>query len=254
MPSSGGRCSAASGDRRWAARSSTPSAMCSCATSPTARSRAPSGPTSTAGPPQWIESLSADRENAPDMLAHHYSQALEFARDSGRPTDELERRTRLALREAAERATALNSITPAQRHYVAALALWPEDDPEWPDARRRGRRHRFQLKRRGYDRAAPAGVRTARGLGRFCQRRQGGDAGDVPPLERGGDRARNRCLRALTRPAPEHRALTKRCLRHEQARGQRSAAGRLRGCDRAVRGARLQSPTTTDSRESAPTC
>jgi class 3 adenylate cyclase/tetratricopeptide (TPR) repeat protein len=81
---------------------------------------------------EWIESLSADRENAPDMLAHHYSQALAYARDSGQPSEELERRTRLALREAAERAAALNSITPAQRHYVAALALWPEDDPEWP--------------------------------------------------------------------------------------------------------------------------
>ena len=77
---------------------------------------------------EWIESLSADRENAPDMLAHHYSQALDYARDSGQPTEELERRTRLALREAAERATALNSFTPAQRHYLAALALWPEDD------------------------------------------------------------------------------------------------------------------------------
>ena len=81
---------------------------------------------------EWIESLSADRENAPDMLAHHYSQALDYARESGQPTAELERQTRLALREAAERAAALNSITPAQRHYVAALALWPEDDPEWP--------------------------------------------------------------------------------------------------------------------------
>ena len=64
---------------------------------------------------EWIESLSADRENAPDMLAHHYSQALEYARDSGQPTGDLERRTRLALRDAAERAAALNSLTHAQR-------------------------------------------------------------------------------------------------------------------------------------------
>ncbi len=81
---------------------------------------------------EWIESLSADRESAPDMLAHHYSRALEYARDSGQPTEELEQRTRLAHRDAAERAAALNSITPAQRHYLAALALWPEDDPDWP--------------------------------------------------------------------------------------------------------------------------
>ena len=81
---------------------------------------------------EWIESLAADRENAPDMLAHHYSQALEYARDSGQPTEELQRRARIALREAAERAAALNSFALSQRHYLAALALWPEADAEWP--------------------------------------------------------------------------------------------------------------------------
>jgi len=80
----------------------------------------------------WIESLSADRENAPDMVAHHYSQALEYARDAGKPTAELERLTRLALRDAAERAYALNSIASALHHYHRALELWPEDDPDWP--------------------------------------------------------------------------------------------------------------------------
>jgi tetratricopeptide (TPR) repeat protein len=80
----------------------------------------------------WIESLSADRENAPDMVAHHYSQALDYTRDAGKPTAELERLTRLALRDAAERAFALNSIASALRHYHRALELWPEDDPEWP--------------------------------------------------------------------------------------------------------------------------
>jgi len=81
---------------------------------------------------EWIESLS-DRENAPDMLAHHYSQALAYARDAGQPTDELERRARLAFRDAAVRAVALNSVGSAQGHYEAALALWPEADPEWPN-------------------------------------------------------------------------------------------------------------------------
>jgi predicted ATPase/class 3 adenylate cyclase len=81
---------------------------------------------------EWIESVSADRENAPDMLAHHYSQALEYARDAGQPTAGLELRTRIAFREAADRARALNSFASALRHYHAALELWPEDDPEWP--------------------------------------------------------------------------------------------------------------------------
>ena len=37
---------------------------------------------------EWIASLSADRENAPDMVAHHYSQALDYTRDAGRDTAE----------------------------------------------------------------------------------------------------------------------------------------------------------------------
>ncbi|HSD02435.1 MAG TPA: adenylate/guanylate cyclase domain-containing protein, partial [Gaiellales bacterium] len=81
---------------------------------------------------EWIAALSADRENAPDMVAHHYSQALDCTRDAGKPTAELERLTRLALRDAAERAFALNSIASALNHYHRALELWPEDDPEWP--------------------------------------------------------------------------------------------------------------------------
>jgi class 3 adenylate cyclase/tetratricopeptide (TPR) repeat protein len=81
---------------------------------------------------RWIESLSADRDNTPDMLAHHYSRALEYARDAGEDTDELERRTRLALRDAADRALALNSMSAALSHYYAAIELWPEPDPDWP--------------------------------------------------------------------------------------------------------------------------
>jgi tetratricopeptide (TPR) repeat protein len=81
---------------------------------------------------EWIESLSADRESAPDMVAHHYAQALDYARDAGHATEELERLTRIAFRDAAERAAALNSLASAERHYEAALALWPEADPEWP--------------------------------------------------------------------------------------------------------------------------
>jgi tetratricopeptide (TPR) repeat protein len=81
----------------------------------------------------WIESLSADRADVPDMLAHHYARALEYARDAGQPTEELELRTRLALRDAGDRASALSSLTAAQQHYYAALALWPKDDPAWPE-------------------------------------------------------------------------------------------------------------------------
>jgi len=81
----------------------------------------------------WIESLSADRGDVPDMLAHHYARALEYARDTGQPTEELEFRTRMALRDAADRASSLSSLSAAQRHYYAALVLWPKDDPAWPE-------------------------------------------------------------------------------------------------------------------------
>ena len=81
---------------------------------------------------EWIETLSADRDNTPDMLAHHYAQALEYARDAGQDTEELERRTRLALRDAADRALTLNSVSAALHHYYAAITLWPESDPDWP--------------------------------------------------------------------------------------------------------------------------
>src|SRR6185312_6911184 len=80
----------------------------------------------------WIESLSADRGDTSDMLAHHYARALEYARDTGQPTEDLEIRTRLALRDAADRAGALSALTAAQQHYRAALAQWPKDDPAWP--------------------------------------------------------------------------------------------------------------------------
>ena len=82
---------------------------------------------------EWIESLSADRGDAADMLAHHYARALEYSRDAGRPTAELEVRTRVALRDAGDRACALGALSAAQRHYHAALVLWPVDDPCWPE-------------------------------------------------------------------------------------------------------------------------
>src|SRR5207247_3361286 len=51
----------------------------------------------------WIESLGRPDDHA-ETLAHHYLAALELARASGQPTDELEDRARFALREAGDRA------------------------------------------------------------------------------------------------------------------------------------------------------
>jgi class 3 adenylate cyclase/tetratricopeptide (TPR) repeat protein len=82
---------------------------------------------------EWIGSLSADRsEDHAEMLAHHYLSALELARVAGQDASEFAEPARLALREAGERALALNAYAAAARFYQAALDLWPSADPARP--------------------------------------------------------------------------------------------------------------------------
>jgi class 3 adenylate cyclase/tetratricopeptide (TPR) repeat protein len=83
------------------------------------------------GAARWIESLGRAEDHA-ETLAHHYSSALELARLSGQPTDEVEERARIALRDAGARAMALNAFDAAARSYGSALELWPRHDPERP--------------------------------------------------------------------------------------------------------------------------
>ena len=80
---------------------------------------------------EWIESLGRPEEHA-EALAYHYLSALELARASGEPTEELGNRARHALREAGDRAAALNAFDSAARSYASALELSPADDPERP--------------------------------------------------------------------------------------------------------------------------
>jgi class 3 adenylate cyclase/tetratricopeptide (TPR) repeat protein len=73
---------------------------------------------------EWIESLPLDRsEDRSEMLAHHYSNALEYSRSAGLESDELVARTSAALQEAGDRAFALNAFAAAARHYSSALEL-----------------------------------------------------------------------------------------------------------------------------------
>jgi class 3 adenylate cyclase len=81
---------------------------------------------------EWIESLGRPEDQA-EMVAHHYLNALELRRAAGRDVDELAERARVALREAGDRAAALNALQQAQRYYAEALALTPEDDPARPE-------------------------------------------------------------------------------------------------------------------------
>ena len=74
----------------------------------------------------WLDSLGRQADHA-ELLAHHYTSALELFRAAGRPTDGLGEPARLALREAGDRAFALNAYAAAARYHGAALELWPDD-------------------------------------------------------------------------------------------------------------------------------
>ena len=80
----------------------------------------------------WVESLATDRpEDLADMVAHHYSNALKLTRASKRAEGDLAERARRALRDAGDRAGALNAFGAAARFYGEAISLWPEDDAEY---------------------------------------------------------------------------------------------------------------------------
>ncbi len=77
----------------------------------------------------WIESLGRSEDYA-ELLAHHYLSALEYARAAGQDVAVLAEQARPALREAGDRAAALNAFEPAGRFYRAALGLVPPGGPE----------------------------------------------------------------------------------------------------------------------------
>ena len=77
----------------------------------------------------WMSALGREEEHA-EVLAHHYQQALEYARSAGGADPALGERARLAFRTAGDRARALNAFATAAHFYGLALELWPRDDPE----------------------------------------------------------------------------------------------------------------------------
>jgi tetratricopeptide (TPR) repeat protein len=80
---------------------------------------------------EWIEALGRPEDHA-EMLAYHWRAALELVRASGTDDEGLAGKTRVASRDAGDRAFALNSFKAAAAHYEDALELWP-DDTERPD-------------------------------------------------------------------------------------------------------------------------
>ena len=76
---------------------------------------------------EWIESLGRSDDHA-ELLAHHWSSALELARAAGQDTAELATPVRFALRAAGDRAFSVNAYPAAATYYGDALALWPQGD------------------------------------------------------------------------------------------------------------------------------
>jgi class 3 adenylate cyclase/tetratricopeptide (TPR) repeat protein len=79
----------------------------------------------------WIEGLGRAEDHA-EMVAHHYLAAIDYARAAGREDSELAEPARLALRDAGDRAFALNSFAAGARLYERALELWPAQDTGRP--------------------------------------------------------------------------------------------------------------------------
>jgi class 3 adenylate cyclase/tetratricopeptide (TPR) repeat protein len=78
---------------------------------------------------EWIASTAAGRaEDAAEMLAHHYLQALELSEVAGLDTASIAEPARRAFREAGARAFALHAQDAADRYYQAALKLYAPDD------------------------------------------------------------------------------------------------------------------------------
>jgi DNA-binding SARP family transcriptional activator len=77
--------------------------------------------------------LQRGRAGRSELLAYHYGQALALASAAGEDTGDLAERARLALRDAGDRVVALGDHAAAARYYTAALAIWPEDDPDRPE-------------------------------------------------------------------------------------------------------------------------
>ncbi len=73
---------------------------------------------------EWIEALGRPEDHA-EMRAYHWASALELVRASRSSDEDIAEKTRVALRDAGDRAYALNSFPTAAAHYEGALELWP---------------------------------------------------------------------------------------------------------------------------------
>jgi class 3 adenylate cyclase/tetratricopeptide (TPR) repeat protein len=80
---------------------------------------------------EWIAALGRPQDHA-EMLAYHYVAAIDYARAAGTEDTGLAEPARRALRDAGDRAYALNAFPAAARFYEQALGLLPVEDTGRP--------------------------------------------------------------------------------------------------------------------------
>jgi class 3 adenylate cyclase/tetratricopeptide (TPR) repeat protein len=81
---------------------------------------------------EWMAALGRSDDHA-ELVAHHYLEALRYAKAAGHDVGELATAARGPLRDAGERALRLAAYPQAFRYLDAALELTPEDDPDRPE-------------------------------------------------------------------------------------------------------------------------
>src|SRR5204862_7327936 len=81
---------------------------------------------------EWIESLGRPEDQG-GMVAHHYVNALGLAGAAGQDVSAIAGRVQGALREAGDRALALNALPQAESYFRQALALADASDDDHPD-------------------------------------------------------------------------------------------------------------------------
>ncbi|HET6641729.1 MAG TPA: AAA family ATPase [Gaiellaceae bacterium] len=77
---------------------------------------------------EWIDALGRPQDHS-ETIAHHYLEALEYARQTGQDESAFAERAQSALRDAGDRALALNSFGSAERFYAAAVDLSGDEAP-----------------------------------------------------------------------------------------------------------------------------
>jgi class 3 adenylate cyclase/tetratricopeptide (TPR) repeat protein len=81
---------------------------------------------------EWIASLGRADDHA-ELVAHHYLEAIQYAKAAGREVAHLAAAARTPLRDAGERALRLAAYPQAARYLGAALELMAPDDADRPE-------------------------------------------------------------------------------------------------------------------------